>query len=116
MRLHSPGWSGPGLILALLGGAALAASPPASRVDATAPDGTGPLPDATFWPYHDPDGATGDRVGEAVDISGDVAVIGAPGRSRPGCGTCGVATVYTRIDGTWRPTAQLFAPDGASLD
>ena len=57
------------------------------------------------------DGAAGDLLGASVSISGDVAVVGAPGDE-----TSGSAYVY-RFDGTnWVEEAKLLASDGEAGD
>ena len=51
--------------------------------------------------------ATGDEVGRAVDVAGDLAVVGAPGASAGGA-----TTVFERSGGGWSEAAMLAAPTG----
>jgi hypothetical protein len=57
-----------------------------------------------------------DHVGYSVDISGDVAVTGAPADTINGAGFRGSAYVYERINGNWTQTARLLASDGLAND
>lgn len=62
------------------------------------------------------DAVTGDRFGESVAISGDVAVVGATLRHTGGVSNAGAAYVY-RFDGTrWVEEAVLSASDKESQD
>lgn len=58
------------------------------------------------------DGSSGDFFGQAVALSGDTALVGAPydNQSR------GSAYVFVRNGGTWTQQARLFAQDGGSFD
>ena len=58
------------------------------------------------------DGATGDRFGSAVAISGETVVIG----SREDNSDRGSAYVFTRSGGTWTEQQKLEASDGSSND
>lgn len=64
--------------------------------------GTGPSPFMFF--------------GAAVDIEGDVIVVGAPDANGPNSSSQGAAHVFTRTGTTWAETARLTAFDGASGD
>ena len=57
-----------------------------------------------------PGGAMGDEMGSAVAISGDVAIIGAPGEDDGGAGA-GTAHVFQRVGDTWSTTDRLLASD-----
>jgi hypothetical protein len=60
------------------------------------------------------DGASGDAFGSGVSVSGDTAVIGAPGDDDKGDAS-GSAYVFVRAaDGTWSQQAKLTADDGAA--
>jgi len=61
------------------------------------------------------DGARFDYLGASVTLSGDTAVVGAPGSmlSDP---IVGAAYVFTRNDATWTQQAKLIANDGALSD
>ena len=62
------------------------------------------------------DGATLDEFGYSVAVSGNTAVIGAPGRTVGGVGQ-GAAYVFVRgSSGTWSQEAELTATGGASED
>ena len=62
------------------------------------------------------DGATGDRLGWSVSVSGDTAVIGAYLADDKGSNS-GSAYVFVRAaDGTWSQQAKLTAADGAAAD
>jgi len=54
------------------------------------------------------DGAAGDNFGVSVTLSGDTAIIGAPGDEN----LTGSAYVFTRTGTTWTQQAKLTAPDG----
>ena len=56
------------------------------------------------------DGASGDIFGSSVSVSGDVALIGAPGDDA----SSGSAYVYEYISGTWTFVTKLTASDGAA--
>ena len=55
-----------------------------------------------------PDGAGGDGFGLSVSVSGDTALIGAPGN--------GVAYVFVRSGGVWRQQQELTASDSVAGD
>lgn len=57
---------------------------------------------------------TNDWHGQAVDLDGDIAVVGAPTYS--GSGTAGKVTVYVRDDSTWALEATLTASDTPAND
>jgi len=59
------------------------------------------------------DGERSDRFGYAVSISGDWAVVGAPGDDDAGEST-GAAYVYLRAGGSWSQEAKLLAGDAAA--
>jgi hypothetical protein len=61
-------------------------------------------------------GATNDDFGQSVALSGDMAVIGAPGVDVVGNDSQGAAYVFTRSGTTWTEQAQLTASDGAAGD
>ena len=58
------------------------------------------------------DGATFDRFGTSVAISGDTIVVGATGDDDGGSGA-GTAFVFDRQDGQWVETAKLIAADSS---
>ncbi len=57
-----------------------------------------------------PDGVTGDNFGDAVAISGDTALVGAPWHGN------GAAYVFTGSGSSWTEQAELTAPDGSTYD
>jgi hypothetical protein len=61
------------------------------------------------------DGAQSDNFGNAVALSGDTAVIGAPNDSDLGAGS-GSVYVFTRAGTSWTQALKLTAPDGESAD
>ena len=61
------------------------------------------------------DGAAGDRLGFAVAVSGDTAVVGAPHDSDNG-GVSGSAYVFVRNGTSWDQQAKLLASDGVAGD
>jgi FG-GAP repeat protein len=61
------------------------------------------------------DAAQGDNFGNAVALSGNTAVIGAPSDSDLGAAS-GSAYVFTRSGTSWSQQAKLTAADGASVD
>ena len=61
------------------------------------------------------DGATNDRFGESVSISGDVAIVGARNDDDSGDNS-GSAYVFRRVAGSWIEEAKLTASDGAGGD
>ncbi len=62
------------------------------------------------------DGAVNDGLGQSVALSGDVALIGAPGDDHVGGTSDGSAYVYTRLGSTWTQRAKLTASDAAADD
>ena len=58
------------------------------------------------------DGATGDSFGQAVSVSGDIAVVGAYKDSDNGIYS-GSAYIFERTDGIWLEKQKLLASDGA---
>jgi hypothetical protein len=58
------------------------------------------------------DGATGDHFGTAVALSGDTALVGAPGKS----GCSGAVYVFVQHGGRWSQQARLVARDLAMRD
>jgi uncharacterized protein (TIGR03437 family) len=62
------------------------------------------------------DGAGGDTFGNAVAISGEMAVIGAPANDVGGNVDQGSAYVFVRSGATWTQQQQTLASDGASND
>ena len=61
------------------------------------------------------DAAALDRFGQAVDLDGDTAIVGA-WLADPAGVDSGAAYVFTRIGSTWRQQAKLTAPDAAADD
>jgi hypothetical protein len=61
------------------------------------------------------DAAAGDHFGQSVSVSGDTAVVGAPGDYDGGIGS-GSAYVFTRSGSTWTEQAKLTPSDGAEGD
>jgi hypothetical protein len=61
------------------------------------------------------DGAAMDAFGQAVALSGDTAVIGAPGADGTGFDQ-GAAYVFWRVDGGWTERTKLTAADAADYD
>ena len=69
----------------------------------------------------DPNATNGDEFGYAVAISGDTALVGAPGVTVDGPDSevwsgAGAVYVFTRSDGVWTKQAELTASDAASGD
>ncbi len=65
------------------------------------------------------DGTTGDSLGNAVSISGDTVLAGAPGVSPNGTSAQGAGYVFVKPTGGWKDgtqTAELTASDGAAQD
>ena len=62
------------------------------------------------------DGASGDSFGNAIDIDGDVAVIGAWQDNLAAGSGAGSAYVFERIAGVWTQRVKLMAPDAATAD
>jgi uncharacterized repeat protein (TIGR01451 family) len=62
------------------------------------------------------DGATGDRFGESVALSGETVVIGADYDDTAGGADTGSAYVFVRSGTTWTQQQKLTAADGASGD
>jgi len=58
------------------------------------------------------DGEAGDAFGSALSVSGDTAVIGAPGKN----GSRGAAYVFVRSGTTWTQQQELTASDGTAGD
>ena len=58
------------------------------------------------------DGAAGDGFGYSVSISGDTAVVGAPGRN----GGLGAAYIFARRGGVWSQQQEVAASDSAAND
>jgi hypothetical protein len=65
-----------------------------------------------------PDGAAGDRFGcsVALDASGEVALVGAPGDDTPAGVDAGSVRVFALSEGVWTQEATLLASDGAAGD
>jgi hypothetical protein len=61
-------------------------------------------------------GETSDHLGQAVALSGDTILVGAPGDNVGVQSNQGSAYVYRRVSGVWSQEAQLFAPDGVGGD
>ncbi len=62
------------------------------------------------------DGAGEDYAGFSVAISGNTAIVGAPGDDTVGGGNTGSAYVFIRNNGVWTQQQKLTALDGASND
>jgi len=62
------------------------------------------------------DGASDDRFGWAVSISGDTLVVGAPDSDVAGQSDAGSAYVFVRSGTTWTQQQKLVPSDGAGLD
>lgn len=62
------------------------------------------------------DGAAYDYFGQAVAVSGDTAVVGAPSHAVGGTFQQGAAYVYVRAGGIWTQQQVLTASDGAAED
>lgn len=62
------------------------------------------------------DGATFDGFGAAVDISGDTALVGAPGDSAPSLPGAGSAYVFSRSGSGWTEQAHVLASDAGQYD
>ena len=60
------------------------------------------------------DGATGDRFGWSVAVSGDTVVVGAPQHTVGSNAQQGAAYVFRDAGGGWTQQAELTAPDGAA--
>jgi hypothetical protein len=62
------------------------------------------------------DGASGDRLGVSVSLSGEAAAVSAPQTSVPGGPGPGAAYVFSRSGTTWTEHAKLVAPDAVAGD
>src|SRR5687767_11546967 len=62
------------------------------------------------------DPGTDDLFGHAVDIDGDVAVVGSVLDDNSHGGDAGAVYVFERTGGIWTQTVKLEAPDGAGGD
>ena len=62
------------------------------------------------------DGGPGEAFGWSVALSGDTAVVGAPGHPVGANGNEGAGYVFTRSDGVWTQEQELTASDGAAND
>jgi len=62
------------------------------------------------------DGAAGDTFGEAVAISGTIAVVGAPKHTPNGLTQAGAAYIWAKSGTTWTLKQELTANDGAKED
>ena len=62
------------------------------------------------------DGGSNDLFGQSVSVSGDTAVIGAPGDTTPGGASAGSAYVFVRSGTTWTQQQKVLASDGATGD
>ena len=62
------------------------------------------------------DGAANDRFGVSVALSGDTALVGAPGDDTPAGANAGSAYVFTRSGTLWSQQQRLNADDGAAND
>jgi hypothetical protein len=75
---------------------------------------------ATNWTQEDQifasDPGANDRFGQAVAISGDMLVVGAPGWDSPTENTAGAAYAFIRLGTSWYEMDQLLADDGAAGD
>ncbi|MBI1763268.1 MAG: putative Ig domain-containing protein [Acidobacteria bacterium] len=101
----------PALLLTLLCGAtwcSLKPGPARAAKRVSAPLATLKLTTAT--------GAAGDQFGNAVALSGDTALIGAPGGDANENAEQGCAYVYVRIGSVWSLQQELHAPDGTAND
>ncbi|MEY3230158.1 MAG: hypothetical protein RL689_245, partial [Planctomycetota bacterium] len=63
-----------------------------------------------------PGGATQDRFGGSVGLSGDTAIVGAKADTVGPSASRGSASVFTRSGTTWTQQVQLTAPDGLAGD
>jgi uncharacterized repeat protein (TIGR01451 family) len=57
------------------------------------------------------DGAVGDQFGDSVALSGDTALVGAPGRDSVNGPNDGAAYVFSRSGTVWTQTQKLVSPD-----
>ena len=62
------------------------------------------------------DAAMNDQFGRSVSLSGDTALIGAPGKTVAWSGGVGAAYVFTRSGDSWTQQTRMVASDGATLD
>jgi uncharacterized repeat protein (TIGR01451 family) len=62
------------------------------------------------------DGAAGDFFGNSVSVSGDTAVVGAPGHDAPGGTDSGSAYVFVRSGTTWTEQQKLLGSDDFTDD
>ncbi len=69
-----------------------------------------------YNPVVDPTGATGDRLGVSVSISGNYAIVGAYLDDIGGNTNQGSASIYQYTDGAWVFMQKLTDPGGASND
>jgi hypothetical protein len=61
-------------------------------------------------------GAAGDLLGTSVSLSGDAALVGAPGDDAPAGADAGSAAVFRRESGVWAERAPIAASDAAAGD
>lgn len=64
----------------------------------------------------DPGAAANDRLGGAVAVSGDGALVGAAADTTDDGTGAGSVSVFLRSGTTWTPQTKLTAPDGSSFD
>ncbi len=62
------------------------------------------------------DGAAGDGLGSAIALSGETALISAPGKTVNGNNLQGAAYLFTRAGAAWSQQQKLSANDGAAQD
>jgi len=62
------------------------------------------------------DGAAGDEFGASVAVSGETALVGAPGHGTAGKEDAGAAYVFARSGGSWTQQDKPIAADGADGD
>lgn len=62
------------------------------------------------------DGSSGDRFGDSVGLSGEIALVGAVFDAFGANDQQGSAYIFTRLNGVWSQQAKLVADDGAKSD
>ena len=77
--------------------------------------------DGTTWSQQaklspDDDGGRNNNFGRSLVVSGDTAVIGAPGNSNENGAAAGAVYVFVRDGTTWSQQAKLLASDGDNID
>ncbi|MFQ5653589.1 MAG: hypothetical protein ACE5GW_02515 [Planctomycetota bacterium] len=68
------------------------------------------------WKLTASDGLTGEEFGFSIDLTADLAIVGAPHSSNPTGVDTGCAYIYRKVGGVWLEEARMAADDGVSGD